>query len=52
MGQITGIQWCHHTFNGWIGCAKVSDGCKHCYAEALMDHRHHKAMLHGRKEGS
>lgn len=31
----TAIQWCHHTFNAWIGCTKVSPGCKNCYAEAL-----------------
>jgi protein gp37 len=35
MGKETGIQWCHHTFNPWIGCTKVSDGCKFCYAETL-----------------
>ena len=33
------IEWCDHTFNPWIGCTKVSDGCKHCYAEAMMDKR-------------
>lgn len=33
MGEITGISWCDHTFNPWIGCAKVSQGCKLCYAE-------------------
>lgn len=27
------IEWCHHTFNGWIGCTKVSPACKFCYAE-------------------
>ena len=27
------IQWTDHTFNPWRGCTKVSDGCKHCYAE-------------------
>ena len=35
MAEITKIQWCHHTFNPWIGCAKVSEGCAQCYAEAL-----------------
>mgnify|MGYP001003021458 CR=1 FL=1 len=40
MGQNTHIQWAHHTFNPWIGCAKVSQGCKNCYAETLMDHRY------------
>lgn len=33
MAEKTGIAWCDHTFNPWIGCTKVSDGCKHCYAE-------------------
>ncbi len=27
------IEWCDDTFNGWIGCQKVSRACKHCYAE-------------------
>jgi protein gp37 len=34
MGQETRIEWCHHTFNPWRGCTKVSAGCAHCYAEA------------------
>ncbi|MBX3004537.1 MAG: phage Gp37/Gp68 family protein [Anaerolineales bacterium] len=33
MAERTGIEWCHHTFNPWMGCTKVSAGCKHCYAE-------------------
>lgn len=33
MGTETKIQWTDHTFNPWIGCQKVSPGCKHCYAE-------------------
>jgi protein gp37 len=33
MGEHTGISWCDHTFNPWIGCTKVSDGCTNCYAE-------------------
>jgi protein gp37 len=32
MGEATKIQWCHHSFNGWIGCSKVSEGCRNCYA--------------------
>lgn len=35
MGKDTGIQWTHHTFNPWWGCAKVSPGCKNCYAETF-----------------
>lgn len=37
------IEWTRHTFNPWIGCTKVSDGCKFCYAEELMDKRYGKA---------
>ncbi len=33
MGTNSKIEWCDHTFNAWIGCAKVSPGCDHCYAE-------------------
>jgi protein gp37 len=29
----TTISWCRYTFNPWIGCAHVSEGCRHCYAE-------------------
>ena len=34
MGSNTKIQWAHHTFNPWRGCAKVAAGCVNCYAEA------------------
>lgn len=40
MAENSKIEWCNHTFNPWIGCTKVSDGCKHCYAEAMMDKRY------------
>jgi protein gp37 len=33
MGETTGISWCDHTFNPWIGCAKVAPECAHCYAQ-------------------
>lgn len=29
------IEWTDHTFNIAWGCAKISAGCKHCYAETL-----------------
>lgn len=39
MGENSKIEWCHHTFNPWIGCQKVSPGCDHCYAETQNAHR-------------
>lgn len=33
VGKNTKISWCDHTWNPWRGCAKVSEGCAHCYAE-------------------
>lgn len=30
------ISWTDHTFNPWLGCDKVSTGCKNCYAETLL----------------
>jgi protein gp37 len=31
MGKYTGITWTDHTWNPWIGCTKVSEGCRNCY---------------------
>lgn len=42
MAENSKIEWTTHTFNPWIGCQKVSPGCDHCYAEAMMDHRYGK----------
>ncbi len=33
MARDSRIEWTHHTFNPWWGCAKVSPACAHCYAE-------------------
>lgn len=42
MAENSSISWTDHTFNGWIGCTKVSPACDGCYAEHLMDTRHHR----------
>ena len=41
MAEDSKIEWCHHTFNPWIGCTKVGPGCDNCYAEADFDKRRH-----------
>ncbi len=38
--ENSSIPWTDHTFNPWIGCARVSPGCEHCYAETLMETRY------------
>lgn len=38
MGE-TNISWTDYSFNPWIGCAKVSEGCKNCYAEEFTNRR-------------
>ena len=35
MGDKSAIEWTDSTWNPVTGCAKVSPGCKHCYAERL-----------------
>ncbi len=42
MAENTSISWARHTFNGWIGCTKVSPACKFCYAERDWDKRFHR----------
>jgi protein gp37 len=41
MTTNTNIEWADDTFNPWMGCTKVSDGCHECYAEHDADHRFH-----------
>jgi protein gp37 len=47
MAENSGIRWTHHTFNPWIGCVKVSEGCRNCYAETLVKGRMGKPNLWG-----
>jgi protein gp37 len=35
VGKNSAIEWCDHTFNPWIGCQKVTEGCDRCYAERM-----------------
>lgn len=42
MGEFSKISWTDHTFNAWIGCTKVSPGCKFCYAE-VFSHKYNIA---------
>lgn len=35
MSAGSSIEWTDHTFNPWWGCARVSPGCNHCYAESF-----------------
>lgn len=49
MGANSTIEWCDHTFNPWVGCQKVSPACDGCFAEHLMDTRHHRVIWGQRK---
>jgi protein gp37 len=35
MGDKTKIEWTDATWNPVVGCSKVSEGCKNCYAESV-----------------
>ena len=45
MGEETKISWTATdgkpgaTFNPWMGCERISEGCKHCYAETFVSGR-------------
>jgi len=41
MGKETEIAWTDATFNPVWGCARVSPGCEHCYAEAFAKRTGH-----------
>lgn len=50
MAKNSNIAWTTHTFNPWIGCTKVSPGCKNCYAETLDKNRFSKTVGGGTKD--
>lgn len=35
MATVSTIEWTDYTWNPVTGCSKISQGCKHCYAERL-----------------
>ncbi len=35
MANKSNIEWTEMTWNPVTGCTKVSQGCKHCYAERM-----------------
>ena len=35
MAANSNIEWTEHTWNPVTGCLKISQGCKHCYAERM-----------------
>ena len=37
MSAETSIEWTDATWNPVRGCTKISDGCKHCYAETFAE---------------
>lgn len=39
MAENSKIAWTTHTANFWMGCTKVSPGCRSCYAQTLTTNR-------------
>ncbi len=50
MGDKSEIAWTDATWNPLVGCSRVSEGCRHCYAErmahrlAAMGNKHYEAV--------
>src|ERR1700730_17525914 len=40
MATMSTIEWTEMTWNPVTGCVKVSQGCKHCYAERMAKRLH------------
>src|SRR6185436_14420816 len=47
MSAKSNIEWTDATWNPVVGCEKVSQGCKFCYAKTVHDRRY-KAFLEGK----
>jgi protein gp37 len=37
MSEISSIEWTDSTWNPVTGCTKISQGCKHCYAQTFAE---------------
>jgi protein gp37 len=48
MSAKSKIEWTDASWNPVVGCQKVSEGCRNCYAKALHNQRH-RAVLAGKK---
>lgn len=48
---MSSIQWTDETWNPVTGCAKVSQGCKHCYAETWHERFHQGNVTFARQAG-
>ncbi|HXU01470.1 MAG TPA: DUF5131 family protein [Polyangia bacterium] len=46
MAETTGITWTDSTLNPWIGCRRVSPGCKLCYAEVQDSRKRWEGRTH------
>lgn len=44
MSSYSSIEWTEVTWNPVTGCTKISDGCKHCYAERMSMRLHAMGM--------
>lgn len=42
MADNSAIEWTTHTFNPWWGCARVSPGCRFCYADGVAKRYGHE----------
>jgi protein gp37 len=51
MGDRSPIEWTDSTWNPTTGCTKVSQGCKHCYAERLFPRAYANAWIPDGKGG-
>lgn len=47
MAENSKIEWTDHTQNFWVGCAKISPACDHCYAEAWAKRTGHPELWAG-----
>ena len=56
MSNDTKIEWAERTWNITSGCTRVSEGCRHCYAERLVSTRlrhlpQNQGVVRGDKDG-
>jgi protein gp37 len=46
MSINSAIEWTESTWNPLTGCTKISEGCRHCYAETNVAHPEARLIKH------
>lgn len=49
--NLTGIEWCTHTWTPVKGCSYISEGCRYCYADSTAEAKRNNPVIERYRDG-